>query len=583
MMSYFPFSPCEPLSPASHASLCTSSSLFSYPSRLSSDELPSEWSIDPDLTCAAPSDPTSASLVLSRDSSVALFNPSSPAALSSHHSTTHHSALLLPAHFAYSPPSPTSSPSSSPSSTSSHSSNTSLAPSSSPLAFASSLPSLAPPPSGPALSSESDAAAATATAGSAGAATVSGREEACAAASSAKPRLVSCVFCHHSKVKCSGQQPCSRCVKLDRGHLCKEWKSRVKPHTLLRPPSPQQLLQITSEDDAPSESSATPPTKRRRAEVEGDPRPSSYSSSSSSSSLSSATTLTLLPSAASCESASLSYLSVFPPSSLQPLPSGHPFRPRLSRHLVRCFLRFDRCAYKGPLPHRMLHFFRLATQINLDDLTTLIHSHHARKIHPKHLYPERDCDGTACDGMCEIMRKILTNNPTQFNFTASPSTPLEDAPINNFPVLIIHRTPNPTHAVLFSRLIAHCNATAVISGPPSTPFVLPYTVQVNRAWERLFGYSQGEVRGMYLREEWRAGYLLMRSGEWERVGWKDFLTEKGIDCIRGDERAWEGKLDCVDKWGRPFECFVVKSFIVDAEQLCQEVQWTFIASKQRQR
>ena len=279
----------------------------------------------------------------------------------------------------------------------------------------------------------------------------------------------------------------------------------------------------------------------------------------------------------------LPFYSCFPPSSLQPHPPSSDWRSLLSRSLVRGLVHIDRHSKHGPLPHRLLSLIRMSTLLHIDDLTTLGHAHHARSAHPSTppSYPER-CDGTTCGGFCSGMRRVLANNPTLFCFAASPSTPLEDTAINNFPAVVIRRTPHPSHSSFLQRLTAHCDGSAVVREPPGSPFVLPYEVQVNRAWERLFGYSQSEVRAMWVREGWRAPYLLVRRGEWEEVGWRDFVAEQGVgESERGDQRGWEGVVQCVDKWGRPFSCFMVKAFAMDVQQLCHEVQWTFIATKQQ--
>ena len=423
-------------------------------------------------------------------------------------------------------------------------------------------------------------------------------------------RVVSCAFCHTSKVKCSGVFPCARCVKMDRPHLCTEWRSRVKPHSLLRQPPTPSVPRLLSDDDS---STAEEPFKRRRVEF------LSLSSSSSDSSTSmSTTTLTL----AWDPIAILIHRS--PPSQtyVGSLPSSSPPRPFYSRCVVRAMMT---ALTKGGLhasrSQQILHFFRVHPLLSPEDFETLTHCNSIQErikewmgemegddpspssLQPHcqsspHYFRPNDllriplfilpavrgrrhpvtgqCDGTICDGICPGARSLLERHPTNLTFTASPLTPLDDVPYNNHPILLLKRLPSDYPTVI-DRLTRHFSGENV--APSTTTFHLSWEVQVNRAFERLFGYSQAQVRAMYMQHGWMASYMWMGREEWEGAIRRDLICEYGGGGSVGTERGWEAELGCVDKWGRTFQCLVIKTLDVDDADTTCATSCNFIAKR----
>ena len=77
---------------------------------------------------------------------------------------------------------------------------------------------------------------------------------------------------------------------------------------------------------------------------------------------------------------------------------------------------------------------------------------------------------------------------------------------------------------------------------------------------------------MYVREGWRGSFLLLHDDDWATVSRMD--TE--CELMPHQREAWDGEVRCVDKWSRPFPCFVLKTFEADAHRICSQQEWTFI-------
>ena len=184
------------------------------------------------------------------------------------------------------------------------------------------------------------------------------------------------------------------------------------------------------------------------------------------------------------------------------------------------------------------------------------------------------CDGTVCGGLCKAARAHVARDPWLLTYTHSPTEAMDDQPYNNHPLLLIRRYHSPddnNHALFLDRL--QKNLTEAIKCPPlAAPIPLPWTATVSRSFERLFGYSQRQIRGTFIEHEWLAGFLLFNREEWERLVVNDVKAEFGnVNHCSGaysGDRGWEAQVRCIDRWGRNFDCLLVKSFEMDDQQLC---------------
>ena len=438
-------------------------------------------------------------------------------------------------------------------------------------------------------------------------------------------RVVSCVFCHTSKVKCGGVFPCVRCVKMGRPHLCTEWRSRVQIHNLIRqlespaPPSPSPSPSISRLllDGA----SADGPSKRRRVELLSTASPVAATSALSSRSFSLSRSLSWDPIAFLIHRSPPSH------SYVTALPLTCPPRPFYSRCIVRAMIKAcTRGGLHASRPQQLLYFLRTHPFLSPDDFETSVHcsaiqervrhwleeaegeddtsssfplSDGAGQCSPPLLRPNDllslpffilpavrgkkhpaigQCDGSICQNMCTGARRLRELHPCAFTFTASPLTPLDDTAYNNHPILCLRRLPSD-YPTLIDRL------TGQFAGHPMTPspatFQLSWEVQVNRAFERLFGYSQAQVRAMFMQHGWLACYMWLGREEWEGAIQKDLVCEYGGggDMGASGERGWEGEVGCVDKWGRAFQCVVVKTVEVDEAATTCAVSCNFIARR----
>ena len=194
------------------------------------------------------------------------------------------------------------------------------------------------------------------------------------------------------------------------------------------------------------------------------------------------------------------------------------------------------------------------------------------------------CDGSVCGGLCIAAKAHIARDPWQLSFTESPTTALSDQPYNNHPLLLLqrHHSTTDNHNLFVDRL--HKHVTGHNCPPLAAPLTLAWSVRVNHAFERLFGYSQRQLRSMFIEHQWLASFLLLDRSEWERIVVEDMVAEfgssgsGGVGCGGGD-RGWEGQVRCVDRWGRQFECLLVKSFEMDDQQLCNAIHINFIAKR----
>ena len=368
-----------------------------------------------------------------------------------------------------------------------------------------------------------------------------GESERAAAVPSTRP--VSCVFCHRSKVRCQGGFPCHRCSRQKRGHLCVEWKT-----------TPPAAIDV-------------PPAKRSRTEAEAAPQ--SLALFSLRAPLLSSTSFPF-----TCAS-SIAYT--------QPLPPDTSFFPALlSRHLLRGGLSLLSRNPKPPhVPmsqsERAFKILRLSSFMSHEDVTTLVHAHN---IHwkgnadaPRRLNSDGRCDGSVCSGWCLWVDSIQTVFPVTFSYATSPTTPLDDLPYGNHPTLLLQRS-TPHFDAFWARLTQHVErpSTALkLPPPPSSPYELAHTIRCNRAFERLFGYTQSELRRMWMKDGFRGLFRLVQRDWWEEVGARELES----DFREQPGGGWDGDVGCVDKWGRLFPCFMTLTTDVDGHRFTSAA-WTFI-------
>ena len=78
--------------------------------------------------------------------------------------------------------------------------------------------------------------------------------------------------------------------------------------------------------------------------------------------------------------------------------------------------------------------------------------------------------------------------------------------------------------------------------PPSPPIEVALSVHVNPAFERLFGYSQAELRQHFIRDGGKALYQLTRRDDWEK------LMELDQEATWGREQEYRTYAVIVNKW-----------------------------------
>ena len=196
------------------------------------------------------------------------------------------------------------------------------------------------------------------------------------------------------------------------------------------------------------------------------------------------------------------------------------------------------------------------------------------------------CNGSVCGGLCQAAATHFAQDPWLLTFLQSPTEALAEQPYNNQPLLLIQRHPAAAanHLLYLDRLQANLHSSDQRPSQPAAPLELSWSVAVNRAFERLFGYSQRQIRGMFVEHEWLACFMLFERGDWERLVVHDLWAEFGGashysgGAYNGD-RGWEGQVSCVDRWGRAFDCLLVKSFEMDDQQICQAMHINFIAKR----
>ena len=383
-----------------------------------------------------------------------------------------------------------------------------------------------------------------------------------------------CVLCRQSKVRCDGATPCNRCVRLHKAHQCEPAAVRRKRK--------QTELEGGHAGDLTQQHVDAARRDWMAAVVQ---LPRCVSRAEHASILEQIDPLGAFTAPLDSQSAALSVSD----------------STRLSRWLLRHTLQqFHRDSQQRPtlrdtvrplasMVSRWLAYARYASLLCPADLTSLLHgSAYINSVPVKQeagggksllrLHERTDraedgrCDGRVCGGFCLGPRKLLVHKPVRFVFTASPTEPLADTDFNNFACLVVqHRPSSQLHSL--QRLVeTDYNIDSQWSGE-----VVDYSTEVRVNWpfERLFGWSQRQVRAMYLQRSFLALYQLICSADWGRVVGAEVSVELGT--CEEYEGAYQFRARCRHRTGLEFDCLIHRSFERDADGVVVKSCYTFIS------
>ena len=185
------------------------------------------------------------------------------------------------------------------------------------------------------------------------------------------------------------------------------------------------------------------------------------------------------------------------------------------------------------------------------------------------------CDGRVCGGMCLGPRRLLAGKPVHFDFTGSPVEPIDDSDLNNFPALAF-RHEETEELQRLQRFVE--TDFAVDSQWPGAAVGYRVVVRVNRAFERLFGWSQRQVRSMYQQHSFFALFQLFAPREWQRVMRMEVAVELGTSS------EYEGSYQLRTRGrhyaGSEFDCCLHKTYERDDHGIVVKGYFTWIADKQ---
>ena len=275
---------------------------------------------------------------------------------------------------------------------------------------------------------------------------------------------------------------------------------------------------------------------------------------------------------------------------------------RLSQLLVRhSLLSFFRGNQEHPklgeagrplasIVSRWLTYARYVALLSSQDLTSMIHgSAFITGVPLKHeeggkallrLHERSDaqhdghCDGRVCGGMCLGPRRLRKGKPVHFDFTTSPVEAIADSDFNNFPSLVFcHEETEELRRL--KRFVE--TDFAVDSQWPGVAVSYRVVVRVNRAFERLFGWSQRQVRAMYQQHSIFALFQLFAAREWQRV----MRMEVAVDF--GTSAEYEGSYQLRTRGrhqtGSDFDCFLYKTYERDDLEIVVKGYFTWIPVK----
>ena len=236
---------------------------------------------------------------------------------------------------------------------------------------------------------------------------------------------------------------------------------------------------------------------------------------------------------------------------------------------------------------RWLGYMRYASLLSPRDLASMIHG--AAFINRVPIKQEGDgkallrlhersdaeadgqCDGRVCGGACLGPRKLLTEKPLRFSFAPSPREPLDDSELNNFACLTVRHEPS-AQLQQMERFVE-----TAISQPvhwPGATVDYCVLVRVNRAFERLFGWNQQQVRALYLQHSFFALFQLFPEQEWGRVMDMEACIEYGLSAEY--EGVYQLQTQCLHRLGTAFTCLLHKVYERDDHGVVVKACITFI-------
>ena len=168
------------------------------------------------------------------------------------------------------------------------------------------------------------------------------------------------------------------------------------------------------------------------------------------------------------------------------------------------------------------------------------------------------CDGSECSDYCLFLHRLYLALPVIINWELSPLTAIPaSSGCELHPMLSVRRQRLTTSDVAQQLALIHSVAEGVLwckgreeRQGEADCLELSNQVQVNAAFERLLGYSQAELRSLYVSQGERAFFRLLRSDSWETV----LVLDKEIKWeMRSDYRIYAV---CLTKWQTELPCLM---------------------------
>ena len=375
-----------------------------------------------------------------------------------------------------------------------------------------------------------------------------------------------CVSCREAKVRCDGETPCKRCTRLHKADHCHPASNKRKRTDPTAPTGADSPLSASTEP--------LPPPSSHPVALRPFPGP--------------ATVLEQLDPLGA-------YTSPLSPGADHGLPSST----LLSRLLLRYSLRsFHRGVHSRPrlgdpgrplatMTSKYLAYARYAHLLTPPDLASMLHGSAfisgvplkeeaggkaLLRLHERSAGEDGHCTGRVCGGMCLGPRRMMAATPLHFAFHHSPLDAMDEADVNNFPCLAFrHEASDDLH-----RLQRHVESDG--RGDAVWPGgVVDYSVvvQVNGAFERLFGYSQRQVRAMFQQHSFFALYELLAVSDWGRVMGMEVAVDFGTGGVEY-EGSYQMNVRGRHRTGSEFACLVQKVYERDELGMVAKGYFTFI-------
>jgi hypothetical protein len=202
----------------------------------------------------------------------------------------------------------------------------------------------------------------------------------------------------------------------------------------------------------------------------------------------------------------------------------------------------------------------------------------------------------ACNGHINGTSHIPSNEPQQTSPITSPSPTLSSishSPYTpDFPVSTSSSSQSSTSSAASNSLTqpeegmhfqspslnsrsstqsaSTASSTSSAQNADLSTFDLHLIVHANAAFERLFGYSQQEIRVMFLREGKRALFRLTKDESWSRAQRNDYSSASI------GQTEFKHFVVCVNKVLSEFGCLMVRKLSVDENGLFHAASYTFI-------